>query len=125
MKKLVLVAAILSVIFLFCGCGQELDFTVYNCGVNVGSPGEWLHVIIEWEDGGSSSFYPTSRALTLDDINLTNSYSFKVKEDSTVRITGGGIGIKADAVGVTTLASYSIGDTSQVVYGGFLETPHW
>ena len=90
MKKYAVILIAVLAMILTAGCGQEMQVTVYNCGVNVSAADEWLHVIINWEDGGSASFYPSSRALGESQISALNSYTFNVRENKEVTVEGGG-----------------------------------
>ncbi|HDQ25607.1 MAG TPA: hypothetical protein ENN43_02545 [bacterium] len=123
MKKAGIILLSVFIAVMAAGCGQEMNLTVYN-STGIVSGGEQYVVLHASWDGGQK-WYPTSTH-ALDDsyVNEKNSFTVKVKEHDTVRVSAEGAYYKDE----TTLVTFDLdskGDFTQVVYGGFLEAPSW
>lgn len=125
MKKFLFLAAIIPAIFLFSGCGQEMDVTVYNAtGITSANGSIAINGHTDKVDMWGT---PSTYALSADDVNSTNSISFKAKESDTLSVSANGyICTAVDATGMcTAVQSFYVGPSEQVIYGSFMEDAHW
>jgi hypothetical protein len=122
MKKFLLIAAIFAFILMFYGCGQNLDITVYNAVPVAGA--QWI-MINGHTEHHDQWMGPTSFADKSDECDNTNSMSFQSPENDTLHVAANGERYVIDSTGNTTIQSYTVPDTTQVLYGGLLEQPHW
>ncbi len=122
MKKFLLIAVIISAIFLFSGCGQEMDVTVYNAVPLWGA--QWIAINGHTEHH-DQWFWPYDYARKYDECDNSNSVTFKGKENENLNVCANGQIYEIDAGGNTSLADFSVPVASQLLYGGFLETAHW
>jgi uncharacterized protein YceK len=122
MKKIALIIIVLTVGFILSGCGQTLNFTVYNATGVTNYGGGWVAIDIDSE-GQAQWLLATGTALTETDCNSTNSLSVKVKENDTVSIGGNGE-YSTDGT-PATLTTFTLPKGQKTVYGGFLDQPAW
>lgn len=130
MKKLLLITAILSVVFLFSGCGQEMDVTIYNTsGVTYSGIGDQTYIQITADisnlDGTNITFFPSGVALTDSECDATNSYTITGKENETLHLYAKGYRYNVDSSGNTTLVDFYVDPVNKILYGSFLEAPRW
>lgn len=117
-------------IFIY-SCGQEFDVTVYNKSditySGISDP-TWIAISsgIKNVDGTNITFLPQSVALSENDINATNSITFKARENETLSVYANGNEYTYDGSGNTSgVQSFEITTVEQVLYGEFLSEPHW
>ncbi len=128
-KSLFLIGTILIFIFLFSGCGQNIQVTVWNnSGIVPYYSGEWIDATISSNTGvtRSQEFLETAVNTTgSTDVPLDNNNSFTVtlKENANITVTDNGY-YYANGVSTTTAIQFS-NTASQTIYGGFPDSPHW
>jgi hypothetical protein len=120
MKKTILFAGMFASIFMFYGCGQELNLTVYNDTGILPTSETYCAARVEWEGGTQSHTFSG----TGTDISASNSFTVQIKEGSEATVYGYGYYYEEDSGGRTTVASY-LQTGVQSVYGGYLEAPNW
>jgi hypothetical protein len=122
MKKFLPVFAILTGVMLITACGQNLQITVYNAIPLYGL--EWA-AVNGHTDHHDQWFYPSNFADKFDECDATNSMTFESPENDTLHVAANGKRYIVDGTGNTTLADFVVDDTTQLLYGGFLDQPHW
>jgi hypothetical protein len=122
---------IFILLIFFYGCGQEFDVTVYNKS-GIASSGTtdptWIAISSSLKniDGTDVTFFPSGIAFSENDVNPTNSVTFKAKENETLSIHANGNEYTYDSNGNTNgIKSFEIKTVEQVLYGEFLSEPHW
>lgn len=124
MKKIVFIPAIISVVILLSGCGNDLKVTVYNASgvVSVGLQ----YIAIDANTGAHDQwFVATDTATSSDNIDSNNSFVFTAKENDTLNVSANGQ--KYDSTGNTAngVTAFQVPASTQVLYGGFLDNPQW
>ncbi len=123
MKKYLVLIILLTAI-LFCGCGQELDVTVYNAS-GISSYAE-QYVLIELRSGHVDMWKNADTyAKNESEIDENNSFTVKLKENDTIYVEAEGQYYVEDSGGNTSLVEFDTGTFSTTIYGGFLEAPSW
>jgi hypothetical protein len=122
MKKFLPIFAILTGVIFITACGNNLSITVYNAIPLYGV--EWAAINGHTEHH-DQWFYPLNFAQTSDACDATNSVTFESPEGDTLHVGANGKIYTVDATGNTTLSDFSVSDTTQLLYGGFLDQPHW
>jgi len=122
MKRMVLLLAVFLMIF--AGCGQDVQFTVYNStGINSASGLIWLHMSSDSIEKWHSA---TTYADTIEQLDETNSFTVKIKENETVNVHVEGKVYVRDSEGIVTGYDEFSADSSPVtVFGGFPDAPRW
>lgn len=121
MKKasVIILAAIISS-FLFTGCGQDLNLTVYN-STGVSAATGWVAINVASENN-NNWFFPTTYALDESQCTSSNSTTLKLKENTTVTISGNGINF-GEGDGADTSFTLPTGEVT--LYGGLTGVPAW
>ncbi len=123
MKKY-LVSMILLASVLFCGCGQELNVTVYNAS-GISSYSE-QYVLIELRSDHVDMWQTVDTyAKNESEIDENNSFTVKLKENDTIYVEAEGEYYVEDSAGNTSLVEFDTGISSATIYGGFMEAPSW
>lgn len=121
MKKIQLLTFVL-IIFLFFGCGQEVNVTVYNAtGIN--SSYGWIAINIHSEDN-DNWFLPTDFAKNDSECNETNSLTIKLKENKTISVAANGQYYDLSQP-TPVLTNFEVEKSTATIYGGFPDAPHW
>ena len=118
-KTSALITISLAVIFIFSGCGQDVNLTVYNA-TGITSASGWLAISVKSEYN-SDWFFPTSYAANETYCSPSNSYTVKLKENTSVTV--GGNGIVYDGEGGESEITLPIGNV--LLYGGLTGAPAW
>ncbi len=127
-NKKILVFILLISIF---GCGQEFDVTVYNkSGITYSGYTDptWIAISVSLKniDGTNITFLPSGVALSENDVNATNSTTFKARENETLSVYANGNEYTYDGGGNTNgVKTFEVKAVEQVLYGEFLSDPHW
>lgn len=117
-------------IFIY-GCGQEFDVTVYNkSGITYSGTNDptWIAISSSLKniDGTNTTFMPSGVALSENNIDATNSTTFKARENETLSVYANGYEYTYDTNGNTSgVKDFEIKAVEQVLYGEFLNEPHW
>lgn len=117
-------------IFIY-GCGQEFDVTVYNkSGITYSGTTDptWITISSSLKniDGTNITFMPSGVALSENNVNATNSITFKARENETLSVYANGREYTYDASGNTNgVKDFEIKAVEQILYGEFLSEPHW
>ncbi len=120
-KKLVF-SLCLFIIFLFYGCGQELNVTVYNAtGIN--SSYGWVAININSENN-NNWFLPTEYAKNDSECNEKNSLTIKLKENNTIKVAANGQYYDMSQP-TPVLTDFEVPESTATVYGGFPDPPRW
>jgi hypothetical protein len=124
MKKIIIILS-MPFIFLLSGCGQQLDVTVWNASGIESYANQWIAITANWSDGGNRNLYPYTSAVDENNLDATNSVSFKAPENSKLTVMCNGQYYTADSTGNTTLTVFATDPYSQSLYGGFMDPGHW
>jgi|GEM_PF-1597331 hypothetical protein len=130
-KKFILFICFSVTLLIFSGCGQEFDVTVYNkSGIVYSGTTDPTYIAISAGlkniDGTNVTFLPSGVALSENDVNATNSTTFKARENETLNVYANGYEYSYDSSGNTTgISAFEISPVQQVLYGEFLSEPHW
>lgn len=120
MKKTSIMLIISAIsIFLFAGCGQDVNLTVYNA-TGITSASGTLAISVK-SDSNSDWFFPTSYAANETYCSPSNSYTVKLKENTTVTVGGNGV-IFQEGGGESEI-TLPIGTV--LLYGGLTGAPAW
>lgn len=120
MKKIItVVLTALIASFIFTGCGQDLNLTVYNATGITSATGA-LAISIK-SDYNSNWFFPTSYAADETYCTPSNSYTVKLKENT--EVTVGGNGVLYEEEGGESEFTLPIGTV--LLYGGLTSAPAW
>ncbi len=115
----------LASLFLFTGCGQDLNVTVINrSSISWNGSGDYIWINVNTERF-NKSFLPTESAMDDKDINSNNSFSFKAKENDTITINTNGKMYQVDGDGNTTLVDFESKIATATLFGGFPDAPDW
>jgi len=125
MKKVLFLTVMAAAMFILAGCGQDVNFTVYNHSGIVPSGNQYIGITVEADGTDSLSFFPTQNALSDSEITDGNSRVIKVKESKTVSVNAWGQVFVTGTEGELTTESFEIGPQTAVVYGGFPSAPDW
>jgi hypothetical protein len=107
---------------LITACGNNLQITVYNANPMFGL--EWVAINAHTEHHDQWCD-PSGYALKFDECDASNSITFESPENDTLHVAANGKYYTVDGTGNTTLTDFTVDDTTQLLYGGFLEQPHW
>ncbi|MFP4465902.1 MAG: hypothetical protein ACLFP1_02520 [Candidatus Goldiibacteriota bacterium] len=122
MKQIVLLLG--SIIFLFTGCGQDVQLTVYN-STNVTSANGWVWLQMA-SDSIEQRHAATDNADTVEQLNESNSFTVKIKENEIVNVHIEGGVYTRDSEGTVTGSDEFEADSSPfTVFGGFPDAPRW
>ena len=128
MKKTAIIAIIFILfVFLFAGCGQKMDVTVYNT-TGITQLAQQYVQMSAWLDQDQGSNYtqiPTGDAKTEAYCDDTNSFTIKAKENQTLSVYSQGYYYQSDSSGNTSLVHFEDTTVTKTLTGGMLSTPHW
>lgn len=123
MKKLLLITFSVIILFLFFGCGQEVNVTVYNATGIMSATGEWIAININSESN-DNWFLPSTYAKNDTECDKNNSLTIKLKENSTISV--GANGQRYDlSQSPPVLTDFKVPVSTATIYGGFPDPPSW
>lgn len=123
MNKITVSVVLLLSLFIMSGCGQEMDVTVYNA-TGISSSGGWLAINVH-APGNDQWVLPIDYALSDEECDSTNSFTFKAKENDNIEIGGNGATFVDDGSGNISEQEFTLPEGEKIIYGEFLATPHW
>lgn len=127
MKKIAALIMLLFAVLFIAGCGQDVEVTIYNASGVYGYANQYILIeargdhLDQWK-------YAADVAHDDSELNEDNSFTVKMKENSTLEVEAEGQYYTVDGNGNTSLTKFNTnenGTFSATIYGGFPSAPKW